>query len=71
MSNPFVRPSSRTFEARYEGRCGNDCGYMIEPGDDVLYDGDELVHLSCAPRSRRPQPKPCPNCFLVHAGECF
>lgn len=68
MSSPFAR-SSRVFEARYHGVCG--CGEPIEPGDDVMYDGDELVHLSCTPESQQPKKKPCKKCYLVHAGDCF
>lgn len=70
MSAPFEK-TSRVFEAKFRGRCGNDCGDPIEPGDDVMYDADNLVHLACAPQSRRPEPKQCPKCFLVHAGDCF
>lgn len=35
-----------TFEARFYGRCA-DCGDDIEPGDDVRYEDDELIHDDC------------------------
>lgn len=38
---------AKTFTAKYEGHCYN-CGDPIEPGDDVTYDDDEIVHAECA-----------------------
>lgn len=40
-----------TFEAKYRGRCGDDCGEDIEPGDEVVYIDDVLVHAECAPKT--------------------
>lgn len=37
---------TRTFEARYGGRCGV-CDGRIEEGDTVAYEDDELVHADC------------------------
>lgn len=34
------------FEARYPGRCPQ-CGERIEPGDEVTYNDDEVVHAEC------------------------
>lgn len=39
--------TTRTFQARYRGRCLA-CDDQIEPGDDVCYDEDDLVHAECA-----------------------
>lgn len=36
------------FTAEYDGRC-NECGEAIEPGDDVQYVDDALVHEDCNP----------------------
>lgn len=68
---------SRPFEARYGGPCAADCGQRIEPGEDVTYVDDELLHADCAERdaevdrrSTKPE-KPCPSCWTVHVGECL
>jgi hypothetical protein len=62
--------SGGVFEARYHGPCA-ECADRIEPGDDVVYVADELVHLRCSEQEKRPQPKVCQRCFLAHAGDCF
>lgn len=36
----------KVFTARYYGRCLV-CDERIEPGDDVAYDDDDLVHEAC------------------------
>lgn len=38
---------SRVFEARYPGTCG-ECGDDIDPGDEVCYEDDELIHADCS-----------------------
>lgn len=40
--------ASRIFAAAYSGTC-DECGDEIEPGDDVQYVDDELVHADCNP----------------------
>lgn len=35
-----------SFEARYYGRCAA-CGERIEPGDEVVYDMSEVIHVEC------------------------
>lgn len=76
MSTPFVRgPSgpSRPFEAKFPGICET-CGDGFEQGDTVMYEDDALVHADlddCVSHQRYSSQKPCPKCFLVHAGECF
>lgn len=61
---------SATFAARYHGTCGS-CEEHISPGDDVRFEDDELVHVTCAQaQPRRPERPVCPACWLVHAGEC-
>jgi ribosomal protein L24E len=37
---------TRPFAARYPGKCAY-CSEPIEPGDEVVYDEDELVHHAC------------------------
>lgn len=68
----------KTFRVKYPGRCAADCGSVIEPGDDVTYVEDELVHVECADRSwpsgLGPMPEPravdiCPHCRLVRPCE--
>lgn len=38
----------KTFTARYRGRCA-ECDDEIEPGDEVAYADDDLVHEDCHP----------------------
>lgn len=40
--------ASRVFTAAFPGTC-EECGCEIEPGDDVQYVDDELVHEDCNP----------------------
>ncbi|MFT9661137.1 hypothetical protein ACM0CQ_02660 [Mycobacteroides abscessus subsp. abscessus] len=67
---------SRIFRAKHPGRCES-CGERIDAGDRVRYtaDGDDLVHADCDdnadPFAFDDDAKPCTDCFLVHAGECF
>jgi hypothetical protein len=64
------------FIAKYAGRCG-DCNSKIEPGDMCHYVDDEVCHEGCfgqhkaALKERARNEKPCPNCFLIHKGECL
>lgn len=62
-----------SFYARYFGTCAEpNCGQKIVPGEAVTYVDDELVHEECPEKlPERPERPPCPDCFLVHAGECF
>lgn len=46
-------------------RCA-ECGKEIRSGEQVAWEDDEVIHLQCPE-----QPKPCEECHLVHAGECF
>jgi hypothetical protein len=65
---------SGVFPARYSGRCATDCGSRIEPGDDVCFVDDELVHADCAdqPKRQAVTERPvCTQCWMVHAGECL
>lgn len=40
--------ASRVFTAMYPGEC-SECGNEIEPGDEVQFVDDELVHEDCNP----------------------
>jgi hypothetical protein len=62
----------RTFEARYSGRCA--AGDPIEPGDEVAYVDEQLVHADCADSpctSPTAAETVCPSCWTVHRGECL
>lgn len=64
----------RAFTARYPGRCAN-CPDGIEPGDQLVYDEDDLViHVTCrtTPKVTGKAPEICPRCFLAKAtnGAC-
>lgn len=74
MSLPFASgasKSSRPFEARFPGICEK-CQEGFEKGEQVMYEDDDLVHADpddCT--SSGPEGVPCPECWMVHAGECF
>lgn len=59
-----------SFTAAYRGACAY--GDRIEPGDQVTYEDEELVHVACAERDVTGDvtEKPCADCHLVHAGGC-
>lgn len=64
------------FTARFPGRCHADCGESIEPGDDVTYVDDLIVHLACEGaaetahrRAERPTPV-CGTCHLTKPCDC-
>lgn len=62
-----------SFAAKYKGRCAYDeCSFnTIDPGDDVEYVDDELMHVGCAQRLRNNTKVPlCDDCGLYHRGEC-
>jgi hypothetical protein len=60
---------SAVFTAQYPGRCHADCGQTIEPGDDVTYADDELVHAGCTPKTERPAVI-CGTCWLTKPCDC-
>lgn len=64
---------SRTFLARYPGRCAN-CDEGIEVDDLLTYADDVVIHADCneAPRPDRKPTEVCPRCFIAKAlsGEC-
>jgi len=64
------------FEAKYGGKCGR-CGDYFPAGAPVEYVDDVLVAAdhNCEPG---PEETPesvrrdrCPQCYLIHAGECL
>lgn len=61
------------FEAQYHGRCAAECGSAIEPGDEVVYVNDELVHVECEGAELRrvvKEEKTCTVCWLIMPGSC-
>jgi len=63
------------FVARYPGECA-DCGERFEQGTWVRYEDDDIVHVDCARKGRRPGdpwplpaerygPRVCPTCYLT------
>ena len=56
-----------TFEARYRSRCPL-CEDRIEPGDQVTYADDELVHVACESEpAREDDPdEVCTACWTIH-----
>ena len=62
-----------SFQAKYPGRCTR-CDEQFHEGDWVRYEDDFIVHQDCpepidADAPRRNERK-CPDCYMVHAGEC-
>lgn len=61
------------FAAKYRGQC-NDCGEWFSEGTMVHYnDEDQLVHQDCEDDllDLGEAGTPCPECFLIHRGECL
>lgn len=71
------RRDSAPFIASFGAACAAECGERIQPGQDVRYHDDELMHVECAeqvaarPPARVELVRPCPSCWTVHAGECL
>lgn len=67
-----VKREPRTFLARYAGTC-KDCEDHISVDDEIGYNDDGLI--VCADclldTCKEPDLKACPECNLVHAGECL
>jgi hypothetical protein len=71
-----------SFVAKYPGNCA-ECGRTFQPGDEVEYrtveglPGSQIVALHDHTESALLDEvghKPagvCPQCFLVHVGDCF
>lgn len=62
------------FQAKHPGHCSA-CGERIRQGEYVRYEDDFLVHDDCPadidPERPGRQERKCPDCFTIHAGECF
>jgi hypothetical protein len=62
------------FEASYPGKCGA-CGDRIHPGDQINYCDGATIHAFCDDRVDPDEPRrterKCPDCFMIHAGECM
>ena len=63
-----------SFQAKYPGRCAA-CDERIYEGNWVRYEDDFLVHDDCDEVPERDAPqrnkRKCPDCYMIHAGECF
>lgn len=62
-----------TFTARFRGRCYADCGEPIEPGDDVAYVNEHLMHVDCSGLAPREDERPvtiCPDCHPTRPCDC-
>lgn len=65
--------SSRPFESRFPGTCET-CQEGFEKGEMVMYEDDSLVHADpddCEAVKPVRAGAPCPECFMVHAGDCL
>lgn len=64
---------ARIFEAKFNGRCGADCGWPIQEGERVTYVDDlVLVHADCSRDAslRKPVEVVCEKCWLTKPCEC-
>lgn len=61
-----------SIKAAHRGLCV-DCETAIRPGDDIVMTADlDWVHEECPDELPTPAPgQVCPDCNLVHAGECW
>jgi len=61
----------KTFRARHPGRCAN-CPERIEPGDEVVYVDDVVIHADCEDATPEPERPPdiCPTCHLQRPCDC-
>lgn len=61
-----------TFTARYHGTCAA-CSEHINPGDQVAWVADDVVHTDCE-NPNRPQPPPaavvCEECWMTKPCWC-
>ncbi len=62
---------STVFRAHYPGRCAN-CDERIEPGDEVGYVENVVVHAGCEAATPGPEREPdiCPTCHLQRPCDC-
>lgn len=61
---------SRTFVARYPGRCDG-CGERIHAGDEVKYDDQDVIHADCDESTTVERPAViCPSCWLSKPCGC-
>jgi hypothetical protein len=62
-----------TFTARFSTGCPA-CEQAIDPGDEVKWADDHVIHAACVDpdQANQPAPAPCPSCFMVPAtnGAC-
>lgn len=64
---------SKTFLAKYDGRCaGAGCDQPIDIGDIVEYVEEQLVHEGCLPPAEVKPAPVCASCFMEIAknGSC-
>lgn len=61
-----------TFTACYHGAC-HACGEHVNPGDQVTWVDDEIVHTDCDTPTGRPVPPPaeiCTDCWVTKPCWC-
>ena len=59
-----------SFEAKYLGKCPH-CGDRINPGDEVEYAGDDLIHTDCDEAETVERvTATCTSCFLQKPCPC-
>ena len=60
-------------KAQFRSICVNDCGELIQPGDEIVGTADGWAHERCR---AQPDTDPaaygalCGRCFTYHRGEC-
>lgn len=59
-----------SFQAKFGGRCANECGSPIEVGDLIMYDAeDDIIHVGCETRPEAP-PDVCERCNIMKPCWC-
>ncbi len=59
-----------TLTAMFESWCPV-CNLPIEPGEVIEMTDDEARHAEFGEPIQFDGETPCPECHLIHAGECF
>lgn len=59
-------------KAKHNGPCAADCGRWIHEGDEITPHTDGWAHVTCPEMDiAGSASEACPDCHLIHAGECW
>lgn len=60
-------------KAKHNGPCADDCGRWIHEGDEIEHRSKGWAHTTCPDLAEMTgeASEACPDCHLIHAGECW